>query len=314
VTSSITTYNFSGQVQTILQNYCQNIPSSVSFDSFGFDFSIYSILYPQDSNNNYTGVVFNVGGVVSYNGTPYSGTLPSDLTVATVDSSVDINLNLSMYEFNAWLWGLFSDNLLNYTVDINNPFLTDPDEMYTSYWSSDPNWAPILKLYANNEIQVGIAIMAAPTVTIQQNLSSNNALALTRTTDFTVSIQSSDGTYTQLAVIEVVETDWLNNFALTANSSQQDLVTFTFQIAAGEPVTATLKSSVIPISPSTFQSLWTNQIRPAYANFLGTLGSNGIPIPSIGGMQLTNLVNLTLTLGSDYATLAINAANSTFNS
>jgi len=299
VENKIKAVDFAATVQTLIAGYLSNLPSSVTFGQLGYNFGVTAVTAAASN----TGLQFSVEGVVSYQGTPFSGSLPT-VPVATIPSSGYLQLFIDPYEFNAWLWASWKDNLLQITINTAN--VPDPAELNTSYYALDPNWASIVSLYPNNEMSIDVSITAQPLVSIVQN-NSKYVLNLQRQTDYKIWINDG-GTQKVLVEIQVIEDDWFNNFAIIKTTDKKgnniNALTFGFQIGVTTQTSATLIQSIIPgLDPTTFAGIWLYVIRPIYAAVEVNLGKTGIPLPSICGTLISADVSVTTEISATYCSL-----------
>ncbi|HXR38000.1 MAG TPA: hypothetical protein VN776_02865 [Terracidiphilus sp.] len=114
------------------------------------------------------------------------------------------------------------------------------------------------------------------------------------------------GSYVQVFVIQIQETDVLINFQLGTSGTAQTIQSL-YQVQ-GIP-TATLVSSIIPdVNTQTLGYLWQFSLSAVYATIMQSVASTGVPLPFIEGYTFQSS---SITLQPGYADLV---ANIQFNS
>ncbi len=157
---SISHIDFSGQINKIFPPVLSSIPASGKLTTnITYDFAVgdSELKFPENK-----GITIGVTGTVTYKGTEYDGTPPTNFPVPPVPTTHHLNAYVSNYEVNALNWAFWKDGKLDVTVTPAN--LPNPAALKVKTYASS---LPSLKRYGDVYMEAQISPKAAPLTSFQ---------------------------------------------------------------------------------------------------------------------------------------------------
>jgi hypothetical protein len=173
--NAVDAIDFTTPIVALIQPLFTSIPASGNLTSnivFQFPVGPSGLTFP---NNN--GIAAGVTGEVTFNGTPFNGSNPPQLSLPPVPTNNHLNYFASDYTFNALMWAFFEEGDLVALATPGN--IPDPAALNTANYNNTPLQA-LYTAYPNMPMTANIKALAAPAVQFLQiyDLTATNIVKL----------------------------------------------------------------------------------------------------------------------------------------
>lgn len=173
--TAVETIDFNTPITALLKPLFKSIASSGSLTPnivFQFPIGPSGLTFPGGN-----GIAAGVTGEVTYQGTPYAGANPPQLSLPPVPGNHHLNYYASDYTFNGLMWAFFEEGDLVATASPGN--IPDPGALNTSSYNNTPLQA-LYNAYPARQMTANIKALAAPTVQFTQiyDLTAANIVSL----------------------------------------------------------------------------------------------------------------------------------------
>lgn len=135
-------------------------------------------------------------------------------------------------------------------------------------------------------------------LTVILTAASTNVANLVHSPTLTFNVLTS-GSYVEVFVIQVQETDILTGFQIAQSGSNQTIQSI-YEMQ-GNPVVALISSAIGDVNVDDIALLWATAFSGIYAQIMQAVASTGVPLPFIQGYRFQNSL---ITLNPGYADLA----------
>jgi len=295
------TSNMIGKIQSSLNNLFSIIPESGKLTSdiqFLFQGTPGGLAFPDTS-----GAQYRVLGKVQLKGQDAPGDVGVIPFPTIPPNTHDAIFFLNTYVFDALFWAFYKEGSLHSSFDKN----TFADNViFQQYFDTNFYAATSLKAiaekYPNRNMVVNLVLSNAPSVQLSTegaNISYSGSLSFWLTQPGSVSEKDPDG---ELFSIVLKESDMLDNFAVSTNSSLQ-LVTFKVTSLKDISMPRFISDNIKITKTQGVEDIWTLVLRTVYVDILGQVAKAGVPLPSTLQGIFTNC-NIEVCKG--YASAAVN--------